>query len=48
MPLKQSIQVFIAYSRSDQSYLEELRKHLIPLERNGKISVWTDSNIEPG
>ena len=48
MPLKQAVQVFIAYSRLDQEYLEQLRKHLIPLERNGKIRVWTDNNIEPG
>ena len=48
MPLIQAVQVFIAYSRLDQEYLEQLRKHLIPLERNGKIRVWTDNNIEPG
>ncbi len=42
------VSIFIAYSRKDKSFQESLCKHLRPLERNQKIQVWSDSNIEPG
>ena len=41
-------QIFIAYSRKDTPYLEELRTHLNPLERSGKVRIWYDGKIEPG
>ncbi|MBK8565738.1 MAG: TIR domain-containing protein [Saprospiraceae bacterium] len=40
--------IFIAYSRQDANLLEELRKHLRPLERTGKVKIWYDGRIEPG
>ncbi len=40
--------IFIAYSRRDSQYLDELRSHLSPLERGGQIEVWYDGKIEPG
>jgi formylglycine-generating enzyme required for sulfatase activity len=42
------VQIFIAYSRLDQEFLQELRSHLTPLERAGRIKVWYDGNIEAG
>ena len=41
-------QIFIAYSRKDSSYLNELKTHLTPLERNQTIKFWYDGKIEPG
>ncbi len=42
------IKIFIAYSRKDTAYLEELRTHLTPLRRSGKVQIWFDGKIEPG
>lgn len=42
-------QIFISYSHSDDSkYLDKLRTHLKPMERNHKISIWDDRSIKPG
>lgn len=46
--MSQAVQIFIAYSRQDVPLLEDLRKHLRPLERTGKVNVWYDGLIEPG
>ncbi len=40
--------VFISYSRADSKWLEQLEKHLKPMERAGKISLWYDRKIEAG
>jgi outer membrane protein OmpA-like peptidoglycan-associated protein len=40
--------IFIAYSRKDSSYLDELRTHFTPLERSGQVQIWYDGMIEPG
>ncbi len=40
--------IFIAYSRKDVTFLDELRSHLTPLERSSRIQVWYDGNIEAG
>lgn len=40
-------QLFISYSRKDQRWLESLRTHLKPLEREG-INFWDDSRIQAG
>ncbi len=40
--------VFISYSHQDKSWLERLRVHLKPLERDLKIDIWDDSEIAPG
>jgi len=46
--MNELIKVFLAYSREDTKYLDELRKHFAPLERSGKVSIWYDGKIEPG
>lgn len=41
--------VFFSYSFKDHSFLEELKKHLIPLQREGLINeIWYDRNISAG
>lgn len=42
------LQVFIAYSRKDIVFLDELRTHLRPLERANRATIWYDGKIEPG
>lgn len=41
--------VFFSYSSEDHSFLEELKKRLIPLQREGLINeIWYDRNISAG
>lgn len=46
-PAQRSL-VFISYSHEDTKWLEQLRVHLAPLERQGLISRWDDALITPG
>ena len=41
-------QVFVSYSHEDEAYLNQLKKHLAGLERNGVVSVWYDRKVEAG
>ena len=43
-----AVKIFIAYSRKDSEYLDEIRTHFTPLERSQKVTVWYDGKIEPG
>lgn len=45
---EKSVKVFCCYAREDQVYLHELRKHLSPLEREGRITLWADVDISAG
>ena len=40
--------VFVSYSHQDGEWLERLRVHLKPLEREGVVSMWDDSKIKAG
>jgi hypothetical protein len=40
--------VFISYSRVDRKYLDALKIHLRPLERDSTFEIWEDSKIKPG
>jgi hypothetical protein len=40
--------VFISYSHKDQKFLKELLAHLKPFERAGRVSAWSDLQIQPG
>ena len=42
------IHLFISYSHQDESYRNELEKHLSILRDNGEISDWSDRKILPG
>lgn len=40
--------VFISYSHSDREYLDRLLVHLRPLQREGHVEVWVDTNLRAG
>jgi hypothetical protein len=42
------LEIFCCYARKDKVLLDELKTHLIPLQREGLISIWNDSDISPG
>lgn len=42
------VEVFYSYSHKDEELCDELRKHLIVLEREGVIAGWHDRKIVPG
>ena len=43
-----SVEIFCCYARKDQSLLNELKMHLIPLQRHGLINMWNETDISPG
>ena len=45
---RDSLPVFICYSRKDERFLDQLRAALVPYERKGELSVWADVLVEPG
>ncbi|MFW2579091.1 toll/interleukin-1 receptor domain-containing protein [Aliarcobacter butzleri] len=40
--------IFISYSHNDSKYLDRLRVHLKPLEKQGLIELWDDTKIQTG
>jgi serine/threonine protein kinase len=40
--------IFVSYSHRDHEWLEKIRIHLRPLEREGQIDLWDDTRIRPG
>ncbi len=40
--------VFVSYSRKDSEWLDRLRVHLKPLERDKGVRVFVDTDIDPG
>ena len=40
--------VFISYAHKDEEYKDELKTHLIVLQRLGKIEIWDDRAIDAG
>lgn len=46
--IKRPVEVFCCYAREDQPYVKELIKHLMPLQREGLITLWADTNINAG
>jgi hypothetical protein len=43
-----TLEIFCCYAREDQLLLDKLKTHLLPLQRQGLISVWNDTDICPG
>src|SRR6266487_319984 len=42
------IEIFCCYAREDQPMLEEMKKHLTPLQRQGLITLWSDTDLNAG
>ena len=42
------IKIFCCYAHEDQSLLSELKNHLAPLQREGKITLWADTDVNAG
>jgi len=40
--------VFISYSHEDNAFLQRVLVHLRPLERDGLLDLWSDTNIKAG
>lgn len=40
--------IFVSYSHADREWLDRLRVHLKPLERDHKIEVWHDTKLRSG
>src|SRR5579859_3120108 len=43
-----TIEIFCCYAREDQDLMKSLRKHLMPLQRRGLITIWSDTDIDAG
>lgn len=46
--MTQPLNIFISYAHADESYKDELRSHLKPLERRKLIKIWDDQQIDAG
>ena len=46
--MEKPCRVFCCYTREDQQFLHDLKKHLMPLQREGAIIVQADVDISPG
>src|SRR5712692_5360326 len=43
-----TIEILCCYAREDQDLMKNLRKHLMPLQRRGLITIWSDTDIDAG
>ena len=48
MPESERKNVFVSYSHKDKKWLERILKWLKPLEEEGLLDIWDDSQIPPG
>jgi hypothetical protein len=46
--MEPAIELFCCYARKDKSLLNQLKNHLMPLQRQGLIHVWYDGDISAG
>lgn len=42
------LELFCCYAREDQEMLANLKKHLRPLQRQGQIMMWSDTDLQAG
>ncbi len=42
------LNIFLSYAHKDSKYLDELRKDLKLMERNGLVRIWSDHELLPG
>lgn len=46
--LIKKVKLFFSYSKEDEEFLKEFKKHTAPLKRNKRIQSWDDSDLIPG
>lgn len=46
--MEESIKIICCYARKDQEFLTELKTHLSPLQKQGLITMWADTDISAG
>lgn len=46
--MKKPLKMFISYSHKDEKFLDELKKHLITLKKNGVLNDWSDKELVVG
>src|SRR5260221_5444681 len=42
------VEIFCCYARKDQLHLNDVKTHLITLQRQGQITIWADTDIDAG
>src|SRR5947209_19761168 len=42
------VEIFCCYAHKDRKLLNKLKTYLIPLQRQGSITIWNDTDISPG
>jgi hypothetical protein len=42
------LDIFVCYSRADATWLQRVQVHLEPLDREGRVKVWSDTQIKAG
>jgi hypothetical protein len=42
------LEIFCCYAREDRAMLEQLKKHLMPLQRHSQVTIWSDTNLNAG
>lgn len=47
-PPPQTLRLFLSYARADAALKQRFDVHLAGLKRSGKISTWSDSDLDPG
>jgi hypothetical protein len=48
MPKSARTTVFVSYSHKDRAWLDRILQWLKPLEEEGLLDIWDDSQIQPG
>lgn len=46
--MQKRVEIFCCYAHEDRSHLQNLTKHLMPLKREGLVTLWTDTDINAG
>jgi TIR domain len=47
-PPPEGLKIFFCYAHEDETLLDQLKRHLTPLQRQGIIDVWYDRDISAG
>jgi len=43
-----AIEIFCCYARYNQPLVQRLKNHLMPLQRQGLIQIWSNTDIDAG